>query len=369
MTHDAGPGGDLDLKAAIARVTAGRHLGADEIAHVFGLIMDGAASPAQIGGLLIGLRMKGETVDELAGAARAMRARALPLAVPDPARAVDTCGTGGDGAGTVNVSTLAAVIAAAAGAIVAKHGNRALSSQAGSADVLEQLGVVIDAAPPAVEACLRAAGIGFAFAPTFHAATRHAAAPRRELGTRTIFNLLGPMTNPARVAHQVVGVYDRRWCAPVAGALGQLGARRAYVVHGSGGSAGLDEIAVRGATWIAEWDGGAVREHAVTPAWFGLPDSDPGELAGGDAAFNAVVFRRVLAGDDAGDPAAPSRAVRHAACMTAGLALVAIGLAADPADGATMAAATIDDGRAVATLERWIAASQAAATAAGRGAP
>ncbi len=354
----------MDIKAAIARVTAGGHLHVDEVAEVFMQIMDGAATPAQIGGLLVALRMKGETADELAGAARAMRARALPLGVPDLSRAVDTCGTGGDGSGTVNVSTLAAVLAAGAGAIVAKHGNRALSSRSGSADVLEQLGVVIDAPPAAVEACLREAGIGFAFAPTFHAATRHAAGPRRELGTRTIFNLLGPMTNPARVPHQVVGVFDRAWCAPVARALGQLGSTRAFVVHGEGAPRGIDEIAVRGRTWIAEWDGRNVIEHEVTPAWFGLPDADPGELAGGDASENAIVFRRVLAGEDKDDPRAPTRAVRNAACMTAGLALVATGLVVGPKEGAALAAAVIDDGRGVATLERWIAASRAAAAAA-----
>jgi anthranilate phosphoribosyltransferase len=344
------------LKAALARVMRGEHLGAAEVAEVFGVIMDGAATPAQIGGLLVALRMKGETADELAGAASAMRARALPLAVPDAARAVDTCGTGGDGAGTVNVSTIAAVVAAAAGAVVAKHGNRALSSKAGSADVLEHLGVVIDAPPAAVEACLREANIGFAFAPAFHAATRHAGPPRRELGTRTIFNLLGPMTNPARVAHQVIGVYDRRWCAPVAQALGQLGARRVFVVHGAGGPGGIDEIAVRGETWVAEWDGGAVQEREVTPAWFGLAEADPAELAGDDAAHNAGVFRRVLEGADLG----PTRAVRNAACMTAGLALLAIGAVSTAADGAAAAGAAIDDGRALATLEKWIAASKAA---------
>ena len=350
--------GGLDVKAAIARVAGGGDLSADEIAGVFGQIMDGAATPAQIGGLLVALRMKGETADEIAGAASAMRARATPLAVPDPARAVDTCGTGGDGSGTVNVSTLAAVIAAAAGAQVAKHGNRALTSKAGSADVLEHLGVVIDAAPAVVEACIATAGIGFAFAPAFHAATRVVGGPRRELGTRTIFNLLGPLTNPAKVAHQVVGVYDRRWCGPVARALGLLGARRVFVVHGAGG---LDEIAVRGATWVAAWDDGGAREYELMPADFGLADADPAELAGGDAAFNAAVLRTVLAGDDARDPAAPTRAVRQAAVMTAGLALVAVGIAGTPAEGAATAAAAIDDGRAAATLERWIAASRGTA--------
>jgi anthranilate phosphoribosyltransferase len=243
-------------------------------------------------------------------------------------------------------------VVAACGVPVAKHGNRALSSKAGSADVLEHLGVVVDAPPAAVEACLRTAGIGFAFAPVFHAATRHAGGPRRELGTRTIFNLLGPMTNPAHVAHQVIGVYDRRWCAPVARALGQLGARRVFVVHGA---SGLDEIAVAGPTWLADWDGTSVDEHEVTPAWFGLSDSDPAELAGDDAAFNAAVLRSVLAATDA----TPTRTVRHAAAMTAGLALLAIGAVSTPSDGTAAALDALDDGRAAATLDRWIAASRA----------
>lgn len=346
------------IKAALAQVIAGRELGFDDTAAVFGAIMDGAATPAQIGGLLVALRMKGETADELAGAATAMRARAAPLAVPDPARAVDTCGTGGDGLGMVNVSTLGAIVAAGAGAVVAKHGNRAVSSKAGSADVLEALGVVIDAAPAAVEACLARAGIGFAFAPVFHAATRHAAGPRRELGTRTLFNLLGPLTNPARVAHQVVGVFDKAWCAPMARALGRLGAKRAFVVHGDGG---LDEIAVSGMTWVAEWTGQGVREYAVAPADFGLGGGDARELAGGDAPTNAQLLWRVLTGADAVDRAMPTRAIRKVAIMTAGLALVAIGAAESPRAGAALAAAAIDDGRAGRTLEAWIATSKAAA--------
>lgn len=345
----------FEIKAAIARVAGGHHLSADEIAQVFGDIMDGQATPAQIGGLLIGLRMKGETADEIAGAARAMRARAVPLALAEPERAVDTCGTGGDGSGTVNVSTMAAVLAASAGARVAKHGNRALSSRSGSADVLEQLGVAIELPPAAVERCIAVAGIGFAYAPAFHAATRHAAGPRRELGARTIFNLLGPLTNPAQVAHQVVGVFARSWCRPVAEALGKLGSRRAFVVHGQGG---IDEIAVDGETWVADWDGETVREYVLTPADFGRTAADPAELVGGDAAHNATIFRQILAGADAGDPAAPTRAVRNAAVMTAGLALVAVGLADTPATGAALATAAIDDGRAMATLERWIACSR-----------
>ena len=346
------------VRAALAQVIARRDLAFDDMAAVIGELMEGAATPAQIGGLLVALRMKGETADELAGAASAMRARALPLAVPDPARAVDTCGTGGDGSGQVNLSTLAAIIAAGAGALVVKHGNRAVSSKAGSADVLEAMGVVIDAPPPVVTRCLTLAGIGFCFAPTFHAATRHASGPRRELGTRTLFNLLGPLTNPGQVAHQVVGVFDKAWCAPMARALGRLGARRAFVVHGDGG---IDELAVGGMSWVAEWHDGHLREYAVAPADFGVGGADPRELAGGDAAHNAQILWRVLTGADAVDRAMPSRAVRKAAVMTAGLALHAAGLASTLRAGAAEAAAALDDGRAARALEAWNATSKEAA--------
>jgi anthranilate phosphoribosyltransferase len=334
----------MTVQQAIAAVVDGKDLSADEIAAVFDTIMRGEATPAQIGGLLIGLRMKGVTAAELAGAARAMRARAVPFRAPEPERSVDTCGTGGDSSGSVNVSTLAAIVTAAAGVPVAKHGNRALSSRSGSADVLEALGVRIEAEPAVIAACMREVRIGFLFAPAFHAATRHAAGPRRELGTRTIFNLLGPLTNPAGVRNQIVGVFDRAWCVPVAEALGKLGARRAYVVHGAGG---LDEIAVRGSTLMAMWDedAGRVETREVAPGDFGLPDADPAELAGGDAAHNAAVLRRVLDG-------APG-AVRHAAIMEAAVALCAAGAAGDLREGAGLAGAAIDNGAARATLARW----------------
>jgi anthranilate phosphoribosyltransferase len=332
----------MELKDAIARVTARKDLTAEEMAACFGRIMDGEATPAQIGGLLIALRMKGETPDELAGAARAMRARAVVLACPDPHEAVDTCGTGGDGAATINVSTLAAIVVAGCGVRVAKHGNRALSSRSGSADVLEALGVNVSASLPVLEACLREAHIAFMFAPQFHAATRHAGGPRKELGTRTIFNLLGPMTNPAGVHNQVIGVYDGAWCEPVARALGLLGSRRVFVVHGAGG---LDELAVRGATQVAEYKDGVVTSYTLTPADFGLADEDPRGLAGGDSTENAAVLRGVLAGQGG--------APRSAALMTAALALVAVGAAKDPRDGARLAADAIDAGKAEKTLARW----------------
>jgi anthranilate phosphoribosyltransferase len=312
-------GGGSAITRAIGRALDGRDLSRDEMAEVIGQIMDGGATPAQIGGVLIALRAKGEAVEELVGAAVAMRRRAAPLACPRLEQSVDTCGTGGDGAGTLNVSTLAALLVAASGGTVAKHGNRALSSRCGSADVLEALGVAVDAEPAVVARCIAAAGIGFAFAPRFHAATRHAAAPRRELGTRTIFNLLGPLTNPAGVRHQVVGVYDRRWCEPVAAALGALGVRRAAVVHGAGG---LDEIAVRGETFVALWDeaAGAVSALTLAPARFGLEEVDPAGLAGGDAAFNAAAIRDVLAGRQVGR-GERGEALHNAAAMTAALAL------------------------------------------------
>ena len=332
------------LQRTLSRVVAGQDLGSDEIAEVFATIMAGEATPAQIGGLLIALRMKGETPDEIAGAATAMRRVAAPFACPDPDTAVDTCGTGGDGSGTVNVSTLAAIVAAGAGARVAKHGNRAQSSRSGSADVLETLGVAVSAPTAIAERCLAELGIAFLFAPTFHAATRHAAGPRRELGTRTLFNLLGPLTNPAGVKNQIVGVFDGRFCEPVARALGQLGARRAFVIHGEGG---LDEIAVRGITRVAEWDAerGEVSLRELAPADFGLAEQDPGGLAGGDAEENAAVIRRVLGGE--------AGAVRAAAIMEAAVALVACGLARDLREGAERATASIDRGDASAILRRW----------------
>lgn len=367
----------IDVKAAIAQALRRQDFSADAMAGLIGLIMDGAATPAQIAGLLVALAAKGETAEELAGAAMAMRARAVPLQSPHPERSIDTCGTGGDNSGTVNISTLAAIIVAACGGVVAKHGNRALSSQAGSADVLEALGVRIDASPAVVERCMREVGIGFAFAPAFHAATKHAAGPRRELGVRTLFNLLGPLTNPARVEHQVVGVFAPQWCVPMALALGRLGVRRAVVVHGAGG---LDEIAVRGPTQVACWEHrgvhagrasdagvglsndsanhrhGSVHEFILQPDDFGMNEADPAQLAGGDAAFNAQRLREVLAANNV-EPGQANYAIFSAAVMTAGLALAVLdGEALTPMTLTTCAlraASAVRDGRAQRVLQRW----------------
>lgn len=338
---------------AIAHALDGQDLSRADMAEAIGQIMDGEATPAQIGGLLVALRAKGEAIDELVGAASAMRSRATPLSCPHQEHSIDTCGTGGDASGSLNVSTLAAILIAACGGTVAKHGNRALSSKCGSADVLEALGVAVDAEPAVVTRCIAQANIGFAFAPRFHAATRHVSGPRRELGTRTIFNLLGPLTNPAGVKHQVVGVYDRRWCEPIAAALGALGLRRAAVVHGAGG---LDEITVRGETHLALYDDGSVTHQKITPKHFGCRESDPAGLAGGDASHNAQVVRDVLAGREI-HPGQRHEAFLDAAAMTAALGLELLEPGAvdlDRLPDQYLRARTVClDGRGARVLEQW----------------
>jgi len=337
----------MDLPSAIARVVERGDLSAEEMARVVGAIMDGQATPAQIGALLVALRMKGETVDEIVGAARAMRARALKIVPPDGV-VVDTCGTGGDGSSSINVSTIAALVVAAAGVKVAKHGNRALSSRAGSADVLEALGVNVAAPPEVVERCIAEVGIGFLFAPAFHGATRHAAGPRKEVAVRTFFNLLGPLTNPAGARHQLIGVYSGDRVEMVAHALGQLGSEHALVVHGAGG---LDELAPRGPTEVAELRGGEVKRYRLAPRDFGLDEEDPAGLAGGDAQHNAKVAREVLSGARRG-------AARSSVVMSAAAALYAAG-ASGLRDGARLAEAQLDDAAAMRVLKRLVEASRA----------
>jgi anthranilate phosphoribosyltransferase len=328
----------MELMAAIARACARQDLGADEMARAVGRIMDGEATAAQIGALLIALRMKGETVDEVVGAATAMRARAQTLRVPAGV-VVDTCGTGGDGRGTINVSTIAALVVAAAGVRVAKHGNRAQSSRSGSADVLEALGVDVSAPVAVVERCLDEVGIGFLYAPAFHGATRHASAARKEIGVRTIFNLLGPLTNPAGARHQLIGVYDATLVEPMARALGRLGSEHALVVHGDG----LDEFSPNGATDVAELRAGEVKRYQLRPRDFGLGDEDPAGLAGGDAQENADKARAILGG--------ARGAGRSAVVMSAAGALYAAGKTG-LRDGARLAEQLLDDGSATRLLER-----------------
>jgi anthranilate phosphoribosyltransferase len=334
----------VDLPAAIAHALARRDFAADDMAAVVGRIMDGEATPAQIGAFLVALRAKGESVDEVVGAATAMRARAAKLRVPAGV-VVDTCGTGGDGRSTINVSTIAALVVAAAGVRVAKHGNRAQSSRSGSADVLEALGVDVSAPVSVVERCLEEVGIGFLFAPAFHGATKHASGPRKEIGVRTVFNLLGPLTNPAGAKHQLIGVYDGALVEPMARALGRLGSEHALVVHGDG----LDEFSPRGATEVAELRHGEVKRYKLTPRDFGLDEEDPIGLAGGDARENADKARAIL--DGAGG------AGRSAVVMSAAGALYAAnhgGLR----DGARTAERAIDSGAARALLNHLVECSR-----------
>jgi anthranilate phosphoribosyltransferase len=331
----------LDIRELLARVVERRDLTAEEMAQAVGQIMDGEGTAAQVGALLTALRMKGETVDEVVGAAMAMRARMLRVPFED-ANVLDTCGTGGDGSGSVNISTLASFVLAACGVRVAKHGNRALSSRSGSHDVIEALGLDPAPSPELAARCLREAGLCFMFAPTYHAATKAVAGPRREIGFRTLFNLLGPLTNPAGTVLHLNGVFAPERCEFLARAHKALGSRRALVVHGAGG---LDEIAPAGLTQVAELTAeGEIRLYQIGPRHFGLPESDPAGLQGGEPQMNARILLQSLEG-------APG-AVRLAAVMTAGAGLYVAGAVPDLAAGATRALDALDSGRALGILQR-----------------
>jgi anthranilate phosphoribosyltransferase len=331
-----GLGAKVSIKRHLAKLARGERLREEEAAQAMGVIMDGDATPAQIGGLLAAMAARGETEDEVVGFARTMRDRAVPLR---SSGAVDTCGTGGDGAGTFNISTVASFVVAACGAPVAKHGNRSASGTCGSADVLEALGVRIDAPTPAVQKALDSVGWTFLFAPRFHAATRHAVAPRKEMGVRTAFNLLGPLTNPARPEGQVVGVPKPELAPFVARCLQRLGTKRAWVVNGSG----LDELTL-GPTTVAELEGGNVRTFTVGPEDAGLAPAPVEALRGGDPQANAAIARDVLAG-------APGPK-RDVVLLNAAAALVVAGRAGSLREGVALAAAAIDDGRARALVDR-----------------
>ena len=323
----------------------------EEAAGAMTEIMDGRAQPAQIAGFLVALGMKGERPSEIVGLARTMRERSTKLSRGfDPL--FDTCGTGGDRAHTFNVSTVAALVLAACGVRVAKHGNRSVSSRCGSADLFETLGVNISAPPPVVERCLEEAGIAFFFAPTFHPSMRHAAPTRKELGIRTAFNLLGPLTNPAGARRQLVGVPKPELTELVARSLALLGAERAWVVHGADG---LDEISTTGYTKVSECRGGAVNTFYVHPADFKLPKAPAEALKGGDAADNAAIAKRILAGE----PGAP----RDIVLLNAGVSLLIAGVVPTIQEGISMAAAALDEGRAAAVLDRLVAVSHEGAAA------
>lgn len=332
----------MDLRAAIKAVAQGQTLTQEQSSKAFEAIMTGQGSDAQIGALLMGLHVRGETVDEIAGAARVLRAKALSVKAPEGA--IDTCGTGGDAKGTHNISTCAAFVVAGAGVPVAKHGNKSISSRSGSADVLKSLGVNLDCAPETIERCIAECGLGFMFAPAHHAAMRHVAKVRGELGVRTIFNLLGPLANPAATKYQIVGVFHRKWVEPVAKVLGLLGVERAWVVHGADG---LDELTTTTVSDVAVLDGGTVSTFRISPRNAGLPDAKPEDLIGGDADENAAHIRAVLQGN-----AGP---LRDIVLLNAAAALLVAGKAATLRDGVALAADSIDSGKAVAVLDALVA--------------
>jgi anthranilate phosphoribosyltransferase len=333
-----------NLKPIIAKVATGATLSREEAASAFDAVMSGEATPSQMGGLLMALRVRGETVDEITGAVSAMRAKMLRVTAP--ADAVDIVGTGGDGSGSVNVSTCASFIVAGAGMTVAKHGNRALSSRSGAADVLASLGVKIDLSPDAVSRCIRETGIGFMFAPAHHPAMKNVNPTRVELATRTIFNLLGPLSNPAGVKRQMVGVFSRQWVQPLAQVLKNLGAESVWVVHGSDG---LDEITLTGPTFVASLENGNVRTFEVTPEEAGLSRVGGEALKGGDATANAVALQSVLDGK-------PSP-FRDVALLNAAAALIVAGRAKTLKEGVAIGNEALDSGAAAARLKQLIAVS------------
>jgi anthranilate phosphoribosyltransferase len=335
------------IQAALTQLLDGRDLSRAEAREVMGEIMRGEATPAQIGGFLVALRAKGETADEIAGCAEAMREHVLPVRASRD-DLVDTAGTGGDGASTINISTAAAIVAAAAGAGVAKHGNRAVSSASGSADVLEALGFELEQPPERIAASIDELGFGFMFAPSHHPAMRHAAPVRKELATRTVFNVLGPLTNPAGARAQVIGVYAPSLVRTMADVLAQLGARRAFVVHGAHG---IDELSPAGPNEVCEVVEGEVHARTIDPAELGLERCDPEELRGGTPAENAEAIRRVLAGERGGR--------RDAILLNAAGAIAAAGHAEGLREGLELARAAVDSGAAADRLERLTEFSRA----------
>ncbi|MGE0223085.1 MAG: anthranilate phosphoribosyltransferase [Acetobacteraceae bacterium] len=326
-----------NLKPVLARLAAGETLTDTEAEQAFDIIMSGEATPAQIGALLMAMRVRGETVAEITGAVRAMRARMTTIEAPDSA--IDVCGTGGDGAGTLNVSSAVTFVVAGCGILVAKHGNRALSSRTGGADVLTALGVDVDAPMERLQDILMMAGCVFLFAPRHHPSMRHAAGPRVELGTRTIFNLLGPLANPARVQRQLTGVFDPAWTRPMAETLAALGSRSAWIVHGQG----LDELTLAGENQVTALQDGSIRSFTVTPEQVDLPRMPIEAIKGGDAAYNASALQGLLQG-------APGP-YRDTVLLNAGAALVVADRASDLREGVRLAARSIDRGDALAALE------------------
>lgn len=333
------------FREILAAVADGRTLTRNQAQHAFSLLMEGQASQAQTAAFLMALRVRTEQVEEIAGAAQAMRAKATRVCAP--AGAVDTCGTGGDGLGTVNVSTATALVVAGCGVPVAKHGNRAVSSKSGSSDVLDALGVNVAAPVAAVEQAMRVAGVGFLLATVYHPAMRHVGPVRADLGLRTVFNLLGPLANPAGVRHQVIGVFADRWLEPLARVLHELESEHAWIVHGADG---MDELTTTGVTRVAELKGGQVRTFTVTPEDAGLSRAAPAELVGGDAAANAASIRNLLDGQRG--------PYRDIVVLNAAAALVVAQRADDLEEGAAQAARSIDTGAAGTALDRLVECTQ-----------
>ncbi|HJP33191.1 MAG: anthranilate phosphoribosyltransferase [Candidatus Latescibacteria bacterium] len=330
------------IQEAIARLLGDDDLDRNTAHGVMEQIMTGGATDAQIGGFLVALRCKGETVDEITGFAEVMRSKATPI-TGGREPLVDTCGTGGDSSGTFNISTTVAFVAAGAGCTVAKHGNRAMSSRSGSADVLAALGVNVEASPETVGKCLDEAGMGFMFAPALHGAMKHAIGPRKELGTRTVFNVLGPLTNPAGARRQLIGVFAPDLTETMAGVLGALGSERAFVVHGSDG---LDEITVTGPSRVSELLDGEVRTYEIEPGDFGIKPATAADLQGGDATENAGILKSVLDGENG--PRSDVVVLNAAAAITAG------GLAQDLAEGVSLARESLSSGKAGQALDRLV---------------
>ncbi|WP_455204847.1 anthranilate phosphoribosyltransferase [Kaarinaea lacus] len=336
----------MEMPAAISSVIDHRDLTASEMQSVMHRIMTGEATPAQIGGFLVGLRMKGETVEEIAAAAAVMRELATKVPVADP-HLVDTCGTGGDGVKTFNISTASAFVVAGAGAKVAKHGNRSISSKSGSADVLEAAGVNLEITPEQVAQCINQVGVGFMFAPKHHSAMKYAIGPRREMAVRTIFNVLGPLTNPAGAQHQVIGVFSNKWVEPLAKVLARLGSQHVMVVHAEDG---MDEISIGAPTFVAETKQGKVSTYMVTPEQFGLPRGDVSQLLVEDAAQSLLLIRQVF--DNTPGPA------RDIVSINAGAAIYVSGVAPTLEAGVKMAQDTIASGIAREKFDALIKLSQ-----------
>jgi len=335
----------VDIKTALNRIALGKDLTGTEMRAVMNIIMSGEATPAQIGAFLMGMRVKGETVGEIAAAVSILREKMVPVVAP--ADAVDIVGTGGDGAGTLNISTGAALVVAGAGVPVAKHNNRALSSKAGSADTLQTLGINLDLEASAIEACIAQAGIGFMFAPNHHPAMRHVGPARMEMGVRTMFNLLGPQSNPAGVKRYVLGVYDREWVEPVAAALLANQAQSAWVVHGD---SGLDELSTTGPSFVSQIKNGNLTSFEVTPEEAGLSRSTLDDIIGGDPEHNARELQKLLDGK--------LSAYRDIVLLNAAAAFIVADKAQTLKEGVALGAQSIDSGKAKATLEKLVSVSQ-----------